>query len=222
MLNKEYIKTHSLEECLMEFEGAHGLEKNLTPQFELLARKLLYGGHFEVSSCGELVRKIYLHTIEFYYHEETGPVKDYIMYHRNKEGKGTQIPPFRVGSLNAHQSGIDITFEDFRNGDNPYYRASALVRAFMVKEGFDGSFKEFVQPRKNMPANVEFRSTYLYEYLFMGIPVSDICVQWIQDDLSDNVPIHDVRLRVYLYERDGLKIKPLTQDPRLWSFHRCE
>ena len=88
MIDNDYIKTHSLEECLKEFQGANGDEKDLTPQFELLAIKMLCGGHFEVSCCGHLIRRVYLHTIEFYYHEEYGPVKDYIVYHRNPEGKG--------------------------------------------------------------------------------------------------------------------------------------
>ena len=106
MLDNEYIKTHSLEESLKEFQGADGVEDNLSVQFELLARKLLCGGHFEISCCGHLIRRVYLHTIEFYYHEEYGPVKDYIVYHRNPEGKDIVLPPFPIGSLNAHQSAL--------------------------------------------------------------------------------------------------------------------
>lgn len=152
---------------MKEFDGAHGDEKQLDKPFKLLARKLLYGGHFEVSCCGKLLRSVFIHTVEFYYHEEIGLVKDYIVYHRNNDNKDSYLKPFPIGSLNAHQSGIDITFEDWRNGDRPKYRAAALIRAFSIKEGNNGEFKTIVQPRNNMPNDVEFRSTYLYEYLFM-------------------------------------------------------
>ena len=189
MLDIEYIKTHILEECLKEFRGEDGVEDNLTQQFELLDRKLLWGGHFEVSCNGHLIRSVYLHTIEFYYHEEYGPVKDYIVYHRNPEKKNIIFPPFRIGSLNAHQSGIDITFEDWRNADNPKYRASALIRAVKVKDAYEESFNE-----------VDVRAKYVYEYLFMGAPVSDIRVQWIHDDLSDSIPEPIERLRVPLFD----------------------
>ena len=218
MIDIDHIKTHSLEECLKEFQGANGNETELTPQFELLARKLLCGGHFEVSCCGHLIRRVYLHTIEFYYHEEYGPVKDYIVYHRNPEGKGIILPPFCIGSLNAHQSGIDITFEDWRNGNNPQYRASALIRAVKVKEGYDESFRQFHISGKKGLSEVDTRSTYVYEYLFMGAPVSDIRVQWIQDELTDAIPVPMERLNVPLYDPDTHTKIAKTQDPRLWSY----
>lgn len=221
MLNIDFIKTHGLEECLKAFEGAHGDETKLTEPFGLLARKLLYGGHFEVSSNGKLLRCVYLHTVEFYYHEEDDKVKDYIVYHRNKEGKDTYFPPFPVGSLNAHQSGIDITFEDWRNGDRPKYRASALIRAFKVKEGNATSFKTIVQPKKNLPPDIEFRSTYLYDYLFMGAPVSDLRIQWVLDALSDDNPVPGVRRNVPKFNEETHKKVPKSQDPRLWGYSRC-
>lgn len=218
MIDIDYIKTHSLEECLKEFQGVNGNEEDLAPQFELLARKLLCGGHFEVSCCGHLIRRVYLHTIEFYYHEEYGPVKDYIVYHRNPEGKDISLPPFRIGSLNAHQSGIDITFEDWRNGNNPQYRASALIRAVKVKEGYDESFRQFHISGKKGLSEVDTRSTYVYEYLFMGAPVSDIRVQWIQDELTDAIPVPKERLNVPLYDPDTHTKIAKSQDPRLWGY----
>ena len=219
MLDNEYIKMHSLEECLKEFQGADGVEDNLSVQFELLARKLLCGGHFEISCCGHLIRRVYLHTIEFYYHEEYGPVKDYIVYHRNPEGKDIVLPPFPVGSLNAHQSGIDITFEDWRNGDNPQYRASALIRAVRVKEGYDDTFRTFKISGKKGLTDVDPRSTYVYEYLFMGAPVSDIHVQWIQDDLSEKTPEPVKRINVPLYDPETHSKMSGTHDTRRWGFH---
>ena len=126
---------------LSEFSGAQGetekeREKSLMPAFQQIAGKLLYGGHFAVTDKnGDVIRNVYLHSIEFYYHEEgDGLVKDYIVYHRNP--------------------------------DNPAYRASALVRAFRV---------EVVKETAGVPFSVEVdeRSTYFYNALFMGVNVLD-------------------------------------------------
>jgi len=220
MLDTEFIKTHNLEECLREFKGADGKEENLGEQFELLAKKLLFGGHFEVRCGKQLIRSIYLYTIEFYYHEERGPIKDYIVYHRNPEDKGIILPPFPLGSLNAHQSGVDITFEDWRSGNNPQYRASALIRAVKVKEGHDESFRTFRISGKKGLQKIDPRSTYVYEYLFMGAPVSDIHIQWIQNDMTDDNPIPLERVNVCEYDPDTHTKKLKTQDPRKWGYTR--
>jgi len=111
-------------------EDVRALE--LADLFKPIAKQLLYGGCFEVYSNGKLVRKVYPYTVEFYYHEEVaGGFKDYIVYHRNKiiaiDGKEIKdVPYFELGTINAHQSGIDITFESAFG----QYRASALIRAF--------------------------------------------------------------------------------------------
>ena len=69
----------SLTDALARFRGADGKEENLAEQFGLLADYLLRGGYIAVGDT----RRIYLRDVEFYYHEEEGPVKDPVMYHRN-------------------------------------------------------------------------------------------------------------------------------------------
>ncbi len=190
-------------------EDARALE--LAELFKPVAKLLLYGGCFEVYSGENLVRKVYPHTIEFYYHEEAdGGFKDYIVYHRNKvsikNGKETHVnqPFFKVGSINAHQSGIDITFES----EEGQYRASALIRAFRYeKEGKD---------------IVDERSTYLYDQLFTGLQMP-ITVQWkSKDSYPDIEPKQGCRVNVFKYEPDldeeGKPVKTEEQDKRPWAF----
>ena len=190
-------------------EDARALE--LSRPFKPIAQLLLYGGCFEVYSGETLARKVYPHTIEFYYHEEAdGGFKDYIVYHRNKiyfkNGKETYVNPpfFKVGSINAHQSGIDITFES-KEGQ---YRASALIRAFRYEK--DG--KEVI----------DGRSTYLYDQLFTGLEMP-ITILWkSKDSFTDIEPKQGYRMNVFKYEPElGKDKKPVPteeQDKRPWAF----
>ena len=233
-ITKENVCDYTLIQCLNAFRGAQGdskkeKEKNLTEQFEVLATKMIYGGHFEVIGGGEIVRQIYIHTVEFYYHEESNDdnavdnaVKDYIVYHRNAlegEDKYPEYPEkvktFPIGSLNAHQSGVDITFE----GKNEHctYRASALIRAFMVKEGWNEKTEFFdnFPNNKNRRDKVNRRSTYLYDYLFQNatLPVS---IVWRDTPLESNVTlIPKKRENVYEYEEDSRgKVKIEERKPK--------
>lgn len=163
-----------LIECLKQFKGApeHGdldsRQKALEADFALLAKKLLYGGHL---ICGNYEIEIKL--VEFYYHEEKEMgieprILDPIVYHRNGRYPGETVDSFPIMSLHAHTSGYDITFEDPKNR----YRASALIRAFAVKDtstnmyikwkskdGGEGSFELLDHPF------YDDRSQYLYYYL---------------------------------------------------------
>ena len=190
-------------------EEARALE--LAKLFKPIAQLLLYGGCFEVYSAETLVRKVYPHTVEFYYHEEAnGGFKDYIVYHRNKvsikNGKMTHINPpfFKVGSINAHQSGIDITFES----NERQYRASALIRAFRYEK--DGK------------VIVDDRSTYLYDQLFTGLEMP-ITVQWKSEkSFPLKEPEQGYRVNVFKYKpelgADGKPVKTEEQDCRPWAF----
>lgn len=208
MLNK------TLQECLEAFEGApkdgvHTLEG----QFELLAKKMLYGGHFEVwdNSRNILLRSVFLHTVEFYYHEENGIEKDLIVYHRNKGNKKPR--PFPIGSLHTHVSGIDITFE----APDASYRASALVRAFQVKNGTEEKYAEIENPQKKNNPIVEYRSTYLYNYLFMDTAISNgITVKWVPD--SRPVEGFYQGLRKNVEQFGPHEKKNGKQDTRPWAF----
>ena len=142
-------------------------ERKLYIQFCNMAKELLYGGYFLIDEK----KKIFLDDIEFYYHEEgdehEGKLKDLAMYHTNDhEGRerNTKLPYFKIGRLNLHQSGVDVTFEN----EEKSYRASFLIRGFHV----DG---------------MEYDSHSLHIYdkmLYMGIPIGNpIEIEWITEDL---------------------------------------
>ena len=201
----------SLPEALARFRGADGKEENLTEQFRLLADYLLHGGYIAAGDN----RRVYLRDIEFYYHEEEGPVKDPVMYHRDT--KTTRPPYLPLATLYPHQSGIDITFE------NPArrYRASALVRGYNLLDG-----------DAPLPAGYETRSTYLYEALLCGPSLADgIRLAWVPAPVLDDEIVCSVRRNVPLFSPDGDKLPYLDegvptenrrhlQDPRPWRFIR--
>ena len=223
-LTEEFVQQHTLIECLKEFDGAHGNSeeqklKSLEKPFEALAKKMIYGGYFKVSNNGKTLYRVYIHTVEFYYHEEdNGDLKDWIVYHRNPI-KGVPKPLFEVGTLHSHVSGIDITFEG-KHPDNYLYRASALIRKFKVKEGESEDFIKFNKPQEANYPDVEGYPTHLYEYLFMKASLTDIRVQWkpLEFDKVDVTP--NFRINVCKYKYDNKSVKKLsdTQDERKWSF----
>lgn len=223
-LTEEFVQQHTLMECLKEFDGAHGNSeeqklKSLEKPFEALAKKMIYGGYFKVSNNGKTLYRVYIHTVEFYYHEEdNGDLKDWIVYHRNPI-KGVPKPLFEVGTLHSHVSGIDITFEG-KHPDNYLYRASALIRKFKVKEGESEDFIKFNKPQEANYPDVEGYPTHLYEYLFMKAPLTDIRVQWkpLEFDKVDVTP--NFRINVCKYKYDNKSVIKLsdTQDERKWSF----
>ena len=153
-------------------------------------------------------------------------VKDYIVYHRNPENPSktpNPLPPFPIGSLHTHVSGVDITFEDNRHPDNPLYRASALVRAFrveVVKKTVGVSFS----------TEVDEHSTFFYNALFMGVNILDgnLSVQWIDNDVQQCVfpqfkPRHNVGIFDEKIHKKGYKYhvkkEKFEQDERPWAFY---
>ena len=186
---------NKLIEKLSEFQDSRRKGEDLESSFEKLAKYLLYGGYFHCSEWYDL----YITSVEFYYHEEDGDIKDPIMYHRNKikwinsskkeQPESILKPFFVIGTLNPHMSGVDITFEDYKDLK---YRASALIRAFVVKG-------------KGVKKPIEDgRSTYVYDYLFDGLSVDKERnqLEWkeIQDFIlpSENLP-RAIRKNVYNY-----------------------
>ena len=199
----------------------------LSQQFGIIAQHLIFCGHFEVRSNGKIIRCIHLDTVEFYYHEEgDGEIKDYIVYHRNKDKTpDVYLEAYPIASLNAHVSGLDITFED--QSDKPEYRASVLVRAFNVIENI---------PTKGLhrcPEDGERRSTYLYEHLFMGIPINDgFQIKWVIDSNHTNsIPNRGYRVNVHKYDigTNGIPVRREKDkypadylDRKGWAFSRYE
>ena len=212
--------SNNLDKYLTGFKEER--KKNLYGAFQQLAGKLLYGGHFVVADENDsVIRKVFLHGVEFYYHEENdGKVKDYIVYHRNPENpkkKPNPLPPFPTGSLHTHVSGVDITFED-QNEKAPDYRASALVRAFKVEEV------------KHVPGllfsdKVDKRSTYFYNALFMGANIlggHQMKVYWKDNNVKE-CPKLEGEPRQNVGEFNPIthkKEKKFKQDMRPWAFNK--
>ena len=196
---EQVLEHFKKEQKKLKADDEDGRIKKLSELFEPIAKHLLCCGCFEVYSGNKLIRRIFPYTVEFYYHEEEGIVKDPIVYHKNKPDY------FKPGTINAHQSGIDITFEN--NDDDAKYRASALIRAFRVKEGDDINTKY---------SDVDRRSTYLYDYLLTNIPMP-ITIEWVSLDTGINdEPIKGYRVNVHKYDSKQEKTKELDRKP--WAF----
>ena len=214
----DYIKSHSLMDCLREFDGAHSegdkaKEEELDGIFYLLAQKMLYGGYFAVYKDGVVVRRIYISCVEFYYHEEfEGGFKDWIVYHRNPVNGKNKKAAFPLGALHTHVSGVDITFEDQKDkAEDVRYRASALIREFMVSDGDN----DHCGPVDKYP-------THLYEHLYSQSSIEDIHIQWKPVEFRSKDVHPQPRINVCTYSFDG---KTLTKnkgvlDDKEWGFSR--
>lgn len=193
--------------------------------FEPCAKEILLNGHFLVKD--KFI--IELGSIELYYHEENGPIKDYIMYHREnriyskiKEYNKGELPYFDFGSFNLHQSGVDITFEN----EQEKYRASFLIRAFRVIPKDDKVLNNHIV--------FDSRSTYIFDELFYsGIPwgkCSESVIKWVRcDNNIDNINLmKEPRRNVYKYgesyfdpkKRKWIDERLKEKDSRAWQFIR--
>ncbi len=177
-------------------------------EFKKIAEVAL-AGSFKVKKGNEVI-SVHPTCVEFYYHEESGDIKDPIVYHRNTKGSKKDI--FEFGSLHNHVSGIDITFE---HGDCPEnaVRASMLIREFEVN------------------GVKETRSTKLYDWLYQQSSMFDgISVEWKDGEKPVEV-ISGVRKNVAAYDKEGNKIpasgangqrltsnRKYVQDLRPWQF----
>lgn len=150
--------------------------------FEPCAKEILLNGYFLINN--EYI--IDLGSIELYYHEEAGPIKDYIMYHRKeritsriKEFNDGNLPYFDFGSINLHQSGVDVTFE---NGEKEY-RASFLIRSYRVLRKSDDIANDI------MPFDPH--STHIFDDMFFnGISFNEekkTTIEWIKLDRGKGV-----------------------------------
>lgn len=206
MCNKE----NNLNSVLESFKGITEIKdekeklSNLSSQFEAIAKDVLHGGCFEING----VRRIYPLEIEFYYHEEgEDGLKDPVMYH-TADHEGKMLDYYPLGSLNCHTSGMDITFEN----QEKQYRASFLIRKYRVCEYEGGAWK--VMNNKEC----EKRSTYIYEDMFMNIPLSDgINVKWISSETSniakDILCKPRINVAEYIKDKDGKFTKfEITKD----------
>lgn len=197
-----------LKQKFVDFEQAYIKgeinESTIRDRFQDIARSIIYGGYIDV--YGEF--KIYAKTIEFYFHEEEGSIKDPIVYHRNgKYGDLLPVPPyFPMMSLHAHMSGFDITFES----EVGKYRASALIRKYTVYKNDD-----------TLIVDNAHQSTYLYNYL-NGFPLdSDKRILWIDVNNNSTMKLSDGSKRKNVYSGEKWKREKQLYDYE-WSFSAIE
>ena len=166
--------------CLCKFNGAEesdgiSREDSLLIPFMTLAKKLIYGGYIRVRD----EYAIFINTVEFYYHEEYGAIKDHIVYHRNgmfllqgkdSEPRSFEVPYFPIMTFNSHMSGIDITFENSAK----QYRASALIREYVV---YDIKAKSFIEldtrNKKSKPVPIEDQKSFVGVIIQHKQPIID-------------------------------------------------
>lgn len=206
MTRLEQVLTRFVQSGLSEEERQNILQNSETPlAFKKIAKELLCGC-FEVENRKKVV-KICPVAVELYYHEETGCIKDSIVYHRNRD-KQRELPLFQVGVLHNHYSGIDLTFE-FRSGEN-VCRASALIREFRVIDGICDETLKIVYP--------DARSTYFPKALLGQFSVFDgFSIRWCdtekQADLEDVI----VARRVGMDKRGSSEVE-MAEAERKWHF----
>ena len=210
-----------LEERLRDFKGAKK-EEDLNNVFHDLAKDFLYGGYIKVRND----YRIYIRTVEFYFHcEETDGVHDPIVYHRNKRDEDgnilEEVPYFPIMSLNAHNSGYDITFES----EKGKYRASALIRSYEVKDK-DGKYLKWENNKfvKSEKYGYNTQSTYLY-FLLNGfsLGVSNDII-WVDDSIKSKKEL-EVKTRKNVFKSKNefvYKKKEGERCDRKWSFTRTE
>jgi len=145
------------------------------------AKDILCNGYFLVNNK----YIIDLGAIELYYHEEKGSIKDYAMYHipeRYNSPKNIGVvylektlPYFKLGSLNLHQSGVDVTFEKENE-----YRASFLIRAYRV---FAANDKD-LETKLKTSIGFDKCSTHIFDDMFyMGISFfekDNTTIEWVK------------------------------------------
>jgi Tfp pilus assembly protein PilZ len=189
-----------------------------------LSKYFLYGGYINVRNQYH----IYIKTVEFYYHEEVGDIKDPIMYHRNDYFVKGNVPYFTPLSFNSHDTGVDITFEN----EEKKIRASVLIRAYEVfdcKNGTRlvwnpavGQFQEYVGGKTKYNTQCLYLKRILNGFTSEGTPD----ITWV-DDLSNLKEISDkdimpiCRKGVFESENDEryMAIKG-KRNNREWGFRR--
>lgn len=215
-----------LKDILLGFKGSSD-EVKLQEMFQELAKSFLYGGFIQV---GEDYR-VFIKTVEFYYHSEKDEgIHDPIVYHRhtrNSEGKILrEVPYFPLMTLHAHNSGFDITFEN----EAEEYRASALIRAYEVKDkqghyliwkkNDEDSRYMFVQ-EPHYGFNTQ--STYLYSIL-NGFPLgTNNAIRWIdspREQLYNLIP--KLRKNAFKSKNEWKYESSNVKCDRTWSFTREE
>lgn len=132
-------------------------EKKLLGVFKELAEHILSGYFLIKKNQSDSSVKVHPTCVEFYCHEEgegKDKIKDYSVYHRNKEDGKLDKSVFPLGILHNHISGIDMTFEQGEDPANAI-RLSALIREFRIDDSGKKEDKydmEYINIRKKKMA----------------------------------------------------------------------
>lgn len=199
-------------------------DKKLEERMKGLAKVFLFGGYINVRDQYH----IYLRTIEFYYHEEEGDVKDPIMYHRNNYTVAGEIPYFKTLSFNSHDTGVDITFENAQKK----IRASVLIRAYEVLDVKNKKWLFWNIEKQQFQAHEEGRkllyntqSMYVKKFLNGFATESKPDIYWVDvpyiEEMIDAEISQVKRQGIYISSSEE-KYKPnkTERDERLWGFRR--
>lgn len=201
------------------YASSDGLEQRMRK----LAETLLFGGFINVRDQNH----IYLRTVEFYYHEEDGDIKDPIMYHRNNYHVMGEIPYFKPMSFNSHDTGVDITFEN----EKKHIRASVLIRAYEVLDVKTGermvwnSAEQQFQPHKAGLPKYNTQSMYVKKFLNGFSSSGEADVTWVNVPYDEVISEQDITPKV----RQGVFLSSSEQryipergktDGKLWAFRR--
>lgn len=184
-------------------------DKELQERMRELAMLFLYGGYINVREHYH----IYIRTVEFYYHEEKGSIKDEKMYHRNNYRIDGMIPYFKTLAFNSHDSGVDITFEN----EQKEIRAAVLIRAYEIIDVKTNN--RLIWNTKNQrfqisegleKPNYNTQSLYLKRILNGFSSEGEPDIYWVDMPFKERIKQVDITP----IRRKGLK------DGRLWGFRR--
>lgn len=174
-----------------------------------LAEVFLYGGYINVRDWYH----IYIRTVEFYYHEEDGSIKDEKMYHRNNYRVDGEIPYYRTLAFNSHDSGVDISFEN----EQKRIRAAVLIRAYEILDLnstnrliWNKAKQQFQVSNGQEKPNYNTQSLYLKNFLNGFSSMGQPDIYWVDAPFKEEVKQTDI----IAVKRKGLK------DGREWGFRR--
>lgn len=221
------------EKLLKHIEEFYNSNKSLVSRMEDLAKVFLFDGYINVRGR----YRIYLRTVEFYYHEEDGKEKDPIMYHRNNYHVAGDIPYFKQLSFNSHDTGVDITFEN----EDKHIRASVLIRAYDILDVDSGDrmvwnpdeqqfqpytivSKKFKEKKKKAP-EYNRQSMYVKKFLNGFAASGEADITWVSEEYKGVIGENDIKKdkRQGVFEstsNERYVPQKGESDGKLWSFNR--
>lgn len=169
----------------------------------------VFNGHFNVNGEYEIQPL----DIEFYFHQEEGPVKESQMYHKG------DLPYFPISTLCPNKSGVDVTFEN----EKQKIRASFLIRGYeykyVGKEPISIEEKEYINTKKRNSLRLDtdgyivedFRPQYLWEDLFGNASIEKgLVIKW-----EENSDYYEFKIKA----SERLNVKAIDgENCRKWRF----